>query len=478
MTFFTRRTLVALLALGSGATLLPAQSAKLPELRPLTRVLSRSTESLGSIATAVPLPGGRVLVNDILQRRVVMFDSTLTQVAVVADTTPATGNAYGARGGGLIGFRGDSALFIDPVSLSMMTVNATGELTTIRAVPRAQEVNAFTGAQGRPGFDSKGRLVYRGVPRPRFGGANARPSVGNFVIPELPDSAPIVRLDMGTRTIDTASSIKFNRPDVKVSQGADGRISVQTRTNPFPMIDEWALLSDGTVAVIRGHDFHIERLHPDGRVTSSAKLPFEWQKLDEDAKLFLLDSARTALEKQREEAQRLIAAGGAGAFFAGGGADMFMGGGMGGGPVGMSISVGGGAGGGGPPQRGGQGGGQAGGGQGGRGGAGGGAGGPGGANFQLPAVQLVDPVDLPDYRPPFTPNAAIGDLDGNLWVRTTAVAGDLGPIYYVIDAKDQIVDRVQLPPGRILSGFGPGGTLYLAVRDTAGKTYLERVSLK
>lgn len=48
----------------------------------------------------------------------------------------------------------------------------------------------------------------------------------------------------------------------------------------------------------------------------------------------------------------------------------------------------------------------------------------------------------------------------------------------MIDAKDQIIDRVQLPPGRILSGFGPGGTIYLAVRDTAGKTYLERVSLK
>ncbi|MDQ8170138.1 MAG: hypothetical protein P3A29_05000, partial [Gemmatimonadota bacterium] len=327
----TRSTLLIALALSASSIAVEAQSAKLPELRPLTKVLSRSTEDLGSIATAVPLPGGRVLVNDILQRRVVMFDSSLTQVAVVADTTMATGNAYGARGGGLIGFRGDSALFIDPVSLSMMTVNGKGELTTVRAVPRAQEVNAFTGAQGRPGFDDKGRLVYRGVPRPRFGGANARPSVGNFVMPELPDSAPIVRLDMSTRTIDTASAVKFNRPDVKVSQGNDGRVSIQTRTNPFPMIDEWALLSDGTIAVIRGHDFHIERIHPDGRVTSSAKLPFEWQRLDEDTKAFILDSARTALEKQREEAQRLIATNGAGAFFSGGGAEMIMGGGMGGG---------------------------------------------------------------------------------------------------------------------------------------------------
>ena len=162
---FTRpAALAALLVL---ATLPVTAQSRLPAIRTLGPITARSAEPLGAVSTAVPLPNGRVLVNDVLQRRVVMFDSTLAQVSVVADTTSATANAYGARGGGLIGYRGDSALFIDPASLSMITVNPRGELTTVRAVPRANEIQALSGAQGRPGFDPQGRLIYRATPRPR-----------------------------------------------------------------------------------------------------------------------------------------------------------------------------------------------------------------------------------------------------------------------------------------------------------------------
>jgi hypothetical protein len=166
MSSFVSRS-IRLAALLAGAAMPAAAQSRLPAIRPLGPILSRATEPLGAVSAAVPLPGGRVLVNDVLQRRVVMFDSTLAQVTVVADSTSATANAYGQRGGGLIGYRGDSALFIDPASLSMTTVSGRGELTTVRAVPRANEIQALTGAQGRPGFDPQGRLVHRATPRPR-----------------------------------------------------------------------------------------------------------------------------------------------------------------------------------------------------------------------------------------------------------------------------------------------------------------------
>ena len=95
---FFPSALVALWALP-----LAAQQAKLPPVRTLPAVTARSSEPLSAVATAVPLPGGKVLVNDILQRRVVMFDSMLVKVAIVADSTGATANAYGARGAGLRG---------------------------------------------------------------------------------------------------------------------------------------------------------------------------------------------------------------------------------------------------------------------------------------------------------------------------------------------------------------------------------------
>ena len=86
----------------------------------------------------------------------------MKQIAVVADTTPATKSAYGTRGGGLLPFRGDSALFVDPNSLSMLVIDPAGKIARIMAAPRANDVIFLLGGpQGNPGFDAKGRLVYR-----------------------------------------------------------------------------------------------------------------------------------------------------------------------------------------------------------------------------------------------------------------------------------------------------------------------------
>jgi hypothetical protein len=465
------RTLLAAVAVA--AVVMPAAAqSKLPPVRQLPNPTARTTEPLSAVSAAVPLPGGKVLVNDVLQRRVVMFDSALTMLSVVADSTSATANAYGARGGGLIGYQGDSALFIDPVSLSMMVVNPAGELTTVRAVPRAAEINLIVGgAGGRSGFAPDGRLIYRSQNRPRQAARNARPTVGNFVMPELPDSAPILAVNLSTRKVDTVAAVKIPKVDIKVSQGVDGQMSIQTRMNPLPMLDDWALLSDGTIAVVRGHDFHVDWIAPDGNVTSSPKLPFEWQRLSDDDKQMVVDSARAAIEKQRAEAQRLMdGAGGPAAFTQGGGGERMIVGAFGGG--------GGAAAGGGPPQRaqGGRAGGQAAGqgGQGGDGGRGqgGGPGGPGGG-FRIPTVNMVPANELPDYRPPFAAQSALGDLDGNLWVRTTAPGEKGGVLYYVITRSNEIIDRVELPQGRILAGFGKNGLLYTGFRDAEGKAYLE-----
>ncbi len=77
----------------SAASLCIAQS--LPPVRQLGPVTAVAKEPLGAVSTVRHLPDGHVLVNDILGRRIVMFDSTLSTVTVIADTTSATAGAYG-----------------------------------------------------------------------------------------------------------------------------------------------------------------------------------------------------------------------------------------------------------------------------------------------------------------------------------------------------------------------------------------------
>src|SRR5205823_7366439 len=78
----------------------------LPPIRQLGPVTAVAKEPLGAVSSVRHLPDGRVLVNDIIGRRIVMFDSALSTVTVVADTTSGTANAYGGRPGGLIAYRG------------------------------------------------------------------------------------------------------------------------------------------------------------------------------------------------------------------------------------------------------------------------------------------------------------------------------------------------------------------------------------
>src|SRR5688572_6881684 len=228
----------------------PAFGQSLPPVRPLGATVARSTEQMGTVTTAIPLPGGKVLVNDILKRRVLLLDSTFTEVTVVADSTSSTANAYGGRTGGLLSYRGDSALFVDPASMSMLVINSAGKITRVMSAPRPQDVNFLIGGpNGSPGFDARGRLVYRAnimptrITAPRGGGA-----AGGPMMPEFPDSSLVVRFDLGTRTLDTAGFFRINRPNMTVTQLPSGGFSMTSTINPIPTVDDWALLSDGTVA--------------------------------------------------------------------------------------------------------------------------------------------------------------------------------------------------------------------------------------
>jgi len=435
------------IVLAATATAAAAQQ-QLPPVRPLGPVLATSTEPLSSVSQVRALPGGRVIVHDLTGRRVLMFDSTFKNASVIADTTGATANAYGSRLGGLIAFRGDSSLFVDPQSISMLVIDPGGKIVRTMAAPLPKEVNQLIGGQsGTPGFDAQGRLVYRAQLRipPAIGGAKA----GEFVMPQLPESSIVVRVDLKTRKVDTAATFRIPKFNLNITRDDNGRVMMTTTVNPAPWTDDWALLSDGTLAVVRGQDYRVDFVSSDGKVTSSPKLPFDWQRLSDDDKAAIIDSTKTAMEKLRaaQEAQNAAAnpeaakadsaskAGGRQRVQADGGGN-------------MSITVNG------------------------RGGAGGGM--P--AGFAMPPLQFVSVSEMPDYRPVFRQGAARGDEDGNLWIRTSKMVNG-GTVYDVISSKGVLTDRVLVPPGRVIAGFGAGGVVYMGVLD-GPITRLERARVR
>jgi hypothetical protein len=430
----------SLFAAATVAALSTAASAqKEPAVRPLGPITRVSMEPMATVTTAVPLSDGRVFVNDVASRRVLLFDSTLATAKVVADSTSVTARAYGARPGALFAYRGDSALFVDPASASMPVLSPAGAIARVMAMPTLGNrlpLN-MTSALSPPGFDARGRLVSFIVvllPPP-----DPSPGKASTVAMTL-DSSLIVRFDLDARTVDTIASFKTQKLSQVIQRDDEGRFMSATITpDVLPLIDDWTVSSDGSVAIIRGRDYHIDWLGTDGKWRSTAKMPFAWQHLDDSEKTRLIDSAMTAIKARRDTFEAAMAGrGGPGVVLAGGGG---RGGGGGDGAVG-------------------------------RGGGGGAPAGP------PPAIIDGRPAssDLPDYRPPFLRGSTRADVDGNIWIRTTTLAKGQ-PVYDIVSRQGTIVDRVQLPPFRTIAGFGPG-TIYMAVKDSAGVVHLEKARIK
>ena len=416
-------------------------AAQVPAVRLIAAPDAQSKPMFGAVPLVRQLPSGALLVNDVQKRQLTLLDQCLCSSTIVADSMSGTANSYGTRPGGLIPYLADSTLFVDPAGLSMFVLDPAGKIARVASVPRSQDAamigNNVTSA---PALDAKGRLVYRGgltitrapVTQGRGGGSPV------FAPPEFPDSAAILRVDMATRKVDTAGFFKIPKTKMKTEQTERG-ISMTSETNPLPLLDDWAVLADGSIAIARGQDYHVDFIDADGQLSSSAKLPFDWQRLDDDMKVAVIDSAKKAFEAARVAAAN-APPGSAGAPGAPDGAPRMV--------VNMSI--------------------------GGDGGGGGGlaqrmmAGGAAGA-AALGNVSFVNPSDLPDYRPAFGAAAARADADGNLWIRTTATrAAAAGPIYDVVSRQGQLIDRVQLPAGRQVVGFGKGGVVYMLARDSSG----------
>ncbi len=409
-------------------------------IRQLGPVVAKSTEPITNNVTIRPLASG-VLVNDAMKRRVIFFDPALSRFTMVADTTPETGNAYPNRmPGSLIGFKGDSSLFFDAQSLSMLVIDPAGKIARVMSLPSSQDAMAM-GLQGAS-YDGRGNIIYRAAPFPtggmRFGQG------GPMHLPEFPDSVPLLRINMATRVRDTLAWVRVQKIKMEMTPTANGGMSMTSQINPLPIVDEFAVLPDGSVALVRGKDYHVDFVNADGTKVSAAKIPFDWQRLTDEDKVALIDSVKAARERMLA-ANPPVTLGGAG------GPQVSLGGagGGGGGPM-INIQIG----------------------------PGGPGGTPGGARPTPPQMVFVPPSELPDYKPPFFAGASRVDTEGNLWIRTIptkAIPG--GPVYDVINRKGELVERVQIPVNSTIAGFGPNGAVYMTVRE-GDNTFLQKASVR
>jgi len=240
---------------------------------------------------------------------------------------------------------------------------------------------------------------------------------------------------------------------------SDGKQTTVYAPDPLQTNDDWTVLANGSVAIIRGHDYHLDLVAADGITNAAPKVPLAWKRLTDDDKQRLADSVRGAQND-------LLAIGYPRAEF-------WL-------TTGMSCEP--------PPGLNANGG---------RSGRGGGAGAPpdeggnctsvllnsslgtGSLATRAPIAPLADLFragPIFDYEPPIQAGATMPDRDGNVWIlpRTSTLSKRGELVYDVVNAKGELAQRVRLPLARALAGFGKNGIVYLVAGDRATGYYLER----
>ena len=436
------RALVGVLVGASSA------SAQQPvPVRELSVVEAKTSTYFGNIFGVRQLIGGKVLVNDGIRRQLVVLDDKLSNPTVVVDSVSVGGQGYGPRAQPLIPYLADSSLFVDGTALSLLVIDPTGKIAHVMSAPRPNDLRLLAGSAS--GADVHGNLIYRGNTQSGTGGARGLgfggPSAqGPGAVPgqavpavQVPDSAPLLRANFDTRAVDTIARLKVQSGNRRISMlDASGKTQSKLIINPINTVDEWAVLSEGTIALVRGHDYHVDVIQPDGKTFSAPKLPFDWKRLTDEDKQALIDSARAVQERAVADAKAGAATPAAAAeagreanialMFGGGGG----GGGFGGGGGDHGFGAGGGdhgVGSGGPP---------------GGGGRDGGAGGWGG--FGAITVEYAPLKDIADYYPAIRIGAAKADLDGNIWIiPTTSAQSKAGELVYdVVNNRGELTHRV------------------------------------
>ncbi|MEP6836016.1 MAG: hypothetical protein ABJB74_21680, partial [Gemmatimonas sp.] len=398
---YLRAALLSTSLLAVLAVTLRAQSK--PVIHELTKPDAASTARFGNVIGVRALPNGSVLVNDGGRRQVLLLDATLHTSAIQIDSSGAGVQTYGRTATMLVPYLGDSSVFVDDDAISLVVIDPNGKIVRAMAPPDAKAMQFLW--RYPSGFDPQGRYIFRSQFAEKYVPTKNTPA---GILPVFPDSAPILRANLDTRTTDTILSVKVRRNMTIVpSIGSDGTASLDQLQEVITTVDDYAILSDGSIAIVRGQDYHVDVLRPDGTKFSGAKLPFDFKRMTDDDKQKMIDSARAAADKRRADAR---AANG-------------------------TLNR--------PPTA------------------------PGVA---APQTKYVPIKDMPDYYPPIRIGSSIPDCDGNLWILpTTSAQSNNGELVYdVVDNRGAFKYRVRMPPGRSVTGCAPNGVVFLISKDARG----------
>ncbi len=405
--------------------LAPAYPQSSPPPHPLGPTLATSVQTFQQVSQIVPLSDGRLFVADRGARVVQLLDPTLSKATTVLDSAAGRANSFSANSF-LMPFHGDSSLFYDKAPTVFVVIGPSGALGRVLSAPTPPSEDAlpfwaYAIDHGSPGWSGALGVVYSveelRAPYP------PRPAPGQpDIVIRHEDSVYVVRWNPATRVTDTVTKIGtgVNRITTVRSTG----LSSVPPLFSFAFYDELVVTTDGSIAIFHAREGRLEWYGADRARVAGTRLPFPWRRIADDERAHIVDSVNTGKKQQFDSAVAKRAA------------DSIRTG----APPMTTIAV---------------------------------LGADGiRSTRQTPApaprmAPLTDAQDVPDFYPPTTYNAVFADGDNHVWIRERPVTLDSSapPIWQIVGRNGEVIDRVRIPLGQTIIGFGSGGIVYSTVSD-------------
>ena len=199
--------------------------------------------------------------------RMVVFDATLTSLKPIDQVGAGLGEIQQLAG--LVSALADTTLVLDVGRSDLLVIDPSGKFVGSKSVPLG--AGAMLAANG-VAVDRSGRLLFQ--PREQVSrNTPAGMEVGS------PDSAAIIALDFKTGAMVPVAHVRVagNSAIMETDASSPGTTKMHMKTVPFPVIDDWVLMQDGTLAIIRGSDLHIDWVTPDGERRSTPPIAYAQQ---------------------------------------------------------------------------------------------------------------------------------------------------------------------------------------------------------
>jgi hypothetical protein len=219
-------------------------------------------EPFTQISAVRELSDGRVLVADARDKTVQFIDfksGTATKVGRDGSGPGEYGNPQR-----IVALPLDTSAIYDPMNQRYVIAGPEGmtgkEFRLEEAIEGRGARGGGRGSQPK-GSDSRGRIFYEGPPftfTPDGMIATA-------------DSAPVLRFDRQMKRSDTVAYVHLAKDNARIS-GNQNRVEMIVGLKAFPTRDDWAPMPDGSVAIVRVRDYHVDWYAASGKRTSGPRV--------------------------------------------------------------------------------------------------------------------------------------------------------------------------------------------------------------